>query len=218
MKDTEELNVVYVRFDKNLDYKEVVNSFPIKKFLETVFGDFPHMVTPKNFEFDREQLGQFAQDEYDMSKEYVVDVKKVPEIITNEYYKTIGEEGEPLFWNKCRFLLCFKYDKKNPYKLIKFIFNSLLRILIKKFNDKNGIYIYKEELEKNKEKELNFEMEETQIKLEISKIILEQIIEETIEILSHIDLNRKNPELYGLKSIYSAIELPKLEFQKEESS
>ena len=63
MKDTEELNVVYVRFDKNLDYKEVVNSFPIKKFLETVFGDFPHMVTPKNFEFDREQLGQFAQDE-----------------------------------------------------------------------------------------------------------------------------------------------------------
>ena len=96
MKDTEELNVVYVRFDKNLDYKEVVNSFPIKKFLETVFGDFPHMVTPKNFEFDRDQLGQFAQDEYDMSKEYVVDVKKVPEIITNEYYKTIGEEGEPL--------------------------------------------------------------------------------------------------------------------------
>ena len=96
MKDTEELNVVYVRFDKNLDYKEVVNSFPIKKFLETVFGDFPHMVTPKNFEFDRDQLGQFTQDEYDMSKEYVVDVKKVPEIITNEYYKTIGEEGEPL--------------------------------------------------------------------------------------------------------------------------
>ena len=81
------------------------------------------------------------------------------ELIEGERF--YGEEGEPLFWNKCRFLLCFKYDKKNPYKLIKFIFNSLLRILIKKYNDKNGIYIYKEELEKNKEKELNFEMEET---------------------------------------------------------
>ena len=97
MKDTDDIiEVVYVRFDKNLDYKEVVNSFPIKKFLETVFGDFPDMVSPKKFEFDRDQLGEFIQDEYDMSKEYVIDVKKVPEIITNEYYKTIGEEGEPL--------------------------------------------------------------------------------------------------------------------------
>lgn len=97
MKDTDDvIEVVYVRFSKELDYKEVVNSFPIKKFLETVFGDFPDMVSPKKFEFDRDQLGEFIQDEYDMSKEYVIDVKKVPEIITNEYYKTIGESGEPL--------------------------------------------------------------------------------------------------------------------------
>lgn len=99
MRDTDNvIEVVYVRFDKNLDYKEVVNSFPIKKFLETVFGDFPDMISPKKieFEFDRDQLGEFIQDEYNMSKEYVIDVKKVPEIITNEYYKTIGESGEPL--------------------------------------------------------------------------------------------------------------------------
>ena len=56
------------------------------------------MISPKKieFEFDRDQLGEFIQDEYNMSKEYVIDVKKVPEIITNEYYKTIGESGEPL--------------------------------------------------------------------------------------------------------------------------
>ena len=97
MKDTDDvIEVVYVRFDKNLDYKEVVNSFPIKKFLESAYGDFPDMVSPKKFEFDRDQLGEFIQDEYDMSKEYVIAVKKVPEIITNEYYKTIGESGEPL--------------------------------------------------------------------------------------------------------------------------
>ena len=99
MRDTDDvIEVVYVRFDKNPDHKEVVNSFPIKKFLETVFGDFPDMISPKKieFEFDRDQLGEFIQDEYNMSKEYVIDVKKVPEIITNEYYKTIGESGEPL--------------------------------------------------------------------------------------------------------------------------
>ena len=96
MKDTEELNVVYVRFDKSLDYKIVVNSFPIKKFLESAFGDFPHMVTPKNFEFDRDQLGEFCQDEYEMSKDYVVDSKKVPDFINENYYNTIGESGESL--------------------------------------------------------------------------------------------------------------------------
>jgi hypothetical protein len=90
------MNVVYVRFDKNLDYKAVMDSFCIKKFLETVFGEFPEMISPTKFKFDRDVLAEFVQDEYDMSKEYVVDVKKVPEIITNEYYKTIGEEGEPL--------------------------------------------------------------------------------------------------------------------------
>ena len=96
MRDTEELNVVYVRFDKNLDYKIVVNSFPIKKFLEEAFGDFPHMITPKNFEFDRDQLGEFIQDEYDMSKEYTVYTKDVPDFIKESYYNTIGESGESL--------------------------------------------------------------------------------------------------------------------------
>ena len=31
------MNCVYVRFDKALDYKNVVNSFYIKKFLDGVF-------------------------------------------------------------------------------------------------------------------------------------------------------------------------------------
>ena len=79
------IDVVYVRFDKNLDYKMVVNSFPIKKFLESAFGDFPHMVTPTKFEFDRDKLGEFIQDEYDMSKQYVIDSKKVPTQISEEY-------------------------------------------------------------------------------------------------------------------------------------
>lgn len=76
------MNVVYVRFDKNLDYKAVVNSFYIKKFLETVFGEFPEMISPTKFKFDRDVLAEFVQDEYDMSKEYVVESKSFPTTIT----------------------------------------------------------------------------------------------------------------------------------------
>ena len=75
------MNIVYVRFDKNLDYKAVVNSFYIKKFLETVFGEFPDMVSPTKFKFDRDTLAEFIQNEYNMSKEYIVDSKSFPTTI-----------------------------------------------------------------------------------------------------------------------------------------
>ena len=75
------MNVVYVRFDKNLDYKAVVNSFYIKKFLETVFGEFPEMISTTKFKFDRDVLAEFVQDDYDMSKEYVVESKSFPTTI-----------------------------------------------------------------------------------------------------------------------------------------
>ena len=75
------INIVYVRFDKNLDYKAVVNSFYIKKFLETVFGEFPDMVPPTKFKFDRDTLVEFIQNEYNMSKEYIVDSKSFPTTI-----------------------------------------------------------------------------------------------------------------------------------------
>ena len=75
------MNVVYIRFDKNLDYKAVVNSFYIKKFLETVFGEFPDMISPTKFKFDRDNLAEFIQNEYNMSKEYIVDSKSFPATI-----------------------------------------------------------------------------------------------------------------------------------------
>ena len=75
------MNIVYVRFDKNLDYKAVVNSFYIKKFLETVFGEFPDMISPTKFKFDRDNLAEFIQNEYNMSKEHIVDSKSFPTTI-----------------------------------------------------------------------------------------------------------------------------------------
>ena len=75
------VKVVYVRFTKDLDYKSVVNSFYIKKFLESVFGEFPEMISPTKFKFDRDALAEFVQDEYDMSKDYVVESKSFPTTI-----------------------------------------------------------------------------------------------------------------------------------------
>ena len=77
----ENVKVVYVRFDKSLDYKSVVNSFYIKKFLETVYGEMPTMISPTKFKFDRDVLAEFIQKQFDVSKEYVVDSKSFPATI-----------------------------------------------------------------------------------------------------------------------------------------
>lgn len=91
------MNVVYIRFDKSLDYMSVCNSFPIKKFLESAYGEFPHMVTPKNYTFDRDQLGNFIQEQFNLSKEYVVDYRKVPSTIIEEYYDELETTGPNLY-------------------------------------------------------------------------------------------------------------------------
>ena len=59
----------------------------------------------------------------------------------------------------------------------------------------------------------NLEMEETQLKVEISEMIMEQLYNEIIEILEHVQYSRKRPELYQNKSIYACEEIPKLSFQ-----
>ena len=46
-----------------------------------------------------------------------------------------------------------------------------------------------------------------------SSIIFDQLVNEVIEILEHVQLNRKKPELYQNKSIYACDEIPRLSFQ-----
>ena len=59
----------------------------------------------------------------------------------------------------------------------------------------------------------NFEIEETQVKLELSEMVLEQLLNEVVEIMEHVQLSRKNPALYLYKSIYACEEIPRLSFQ-----
>ena len=76
------------------------------------------------------------------------------------------------------------------------------------------IDIIKSDLKKNEYQWKNLEMEETQLKVESTEIILDQLYNEVIEILEHIQYNRISPELYQNKSIYACEEIPKLSFQQ----
>ena len=91
----EKINVIYVRFDKNLDYKQVVNSYPIHKILESAFGDIPNMVSPTKYTFDRDKLGVFIQDQWESSKTYTVDEGTLPVNITRGYYDKINQFFNP---------------------------------------------------------------------------------------------------------------------------
>lgn len=90
------MNCIYVRFDKALDYKSVVNSFYVKKFLEGVFGEFPTMVTPTKFTFDRDKLGEWVQDQYDKSEDYFIDSKPLPINIAIDYLHAHKVSGNNL--------------------------------------------------------------------------------------------------------------------------
>ena len=70
------------------------------------------------------------------------------------------------------------------------------------------------ELDEDEYQWRNLEMEETQLKVEVAEMIMEQLYNENIEILEHIQYSRNRPDLYLNKSIYACEEIPKLSFQQ----
>ena len=80
--------------------------------------------------------------------------------------------------------------------------------------DKRLTGIIKRDLDENEYQWNNLEMEETQLKVDNSEQIMEQLYNEVIEILEHIQYSRNRPDLYLNKSIYACEEIPKLSFQQ----
>ena len=80
--------------------------------------------------------------------------------------------------------------------------------------EKKLVNIIRNELDEGDYLWKNLEMEETQLKVEVSDTIMDQLYNEIIEILEHIQLNRNKSELYHNKSIYACEEMPKLSFQQ----
>ncbi len=152
------------------------------------------------------------------------------ELIEKERY--YGETGNPLKWSYRTRDIKFKYEKNDAKKFADYICKNILKIIhnrIGLLND-NYSYLNQDEINYEREKRLldtikrdlnqseyqwkNLEMEETQLKVESAEIILDQLYNEVIEILEHIQYNRISPELYQNKSIYACEEIPKLSFQQ----
>ena len=152
------------------------------------------------------------------------------ELINKE--RLYGENGDPLEWSSRTHELVFKYKKNEPKKLAKFVCSNLLKTLhtriglitenydnlnpeqINNERDKRLIENIRNELDEDEYQWRNLEMEETQLKVEIAELIIDQLYNENIEILEHIQYSRNRPDLYQNKSIYACEEIPKLSFQQ----
>ena len=143
-----------------------------------------------------------------------------------------GKNGNPLKWSSRMNELKYKYDINSSKKFANYICKSILKILHNRIGLMNDNYDYMtiEQINIEKEKRVlsvinkdlneneyqwnNLELEETQLKLEGTEAILDQLYNEVIEILEHIQYSRIRPELYQNKSIYACEEIPKLSFQQ----
>lgn len=148
------------------------------------------------------------------------------------YERKYGENGNPLIWSSRMREIEFKYKKNEPKKLADFVCRNLKSFIKQKVGlisreddstpyelinlerEKRLNKIIRNELEEGDYLWKNLEMEETQLKVELSDCIMEQLYNEIIEILEHIQLNRNKAELYHNKSIYACEDMPKLSFQQ----
>ena len=152
------------------------------------------------------------------------------ELINKE--RLYGENGDPLDWSSRTHELVFKYNQNEAKIFAKHICKNLMKTMFTRVGliTENYDYLNAEQINDKREKKLidnikneleedeyqwrNLEMEETQLKVEIAELIMEQLYNENIEILEHIQYSRNRPDLYLNKSIYACEEIPKLSFQQ----
>ena len=152
------------------------------------------------------------------------------ELINKE--RLYGENGDPLEWSSRTHELVFKYNKNDAKLFAKNICKNLMKTMFTRVGliTENYDYLNAEQINDRRDKKLidnikneldedeyqwrNLEMEETQLKVEIAELIMEQLYNENIEILEHIQYSRNRPDLYLNKSIYACEEIPKLSFQQ----
>ena len=87
---------------------------------------------------------------------------------------------------------------------------------LNKDKDKKFTECIKQELIENEISYQIYEIQETNVKLNLSKILYEQLLNEIVEILEHIHNSRKYPEKYQSQSIYTCEEIPRLSFQPQQ--
>ena len=158
----------------------------------------------------------------------------VNELIEKE--RKYGIIGSPLSWSIRSKDIDYKYRSKDKFSKKIFI-NKIMNQLNKILNSKMGLiaenyeYLDMEQLNQDRDKKFMesitqelkdnepcyqiFETQETYVKLSLSRIILDQLLNEIVEILEHVQYSRKEPDKYQSKSIYACEDIPRLSFQPQ---
>jgi hypothetical protein len=156
----------------------------------------------------------------------------VNELIQNK--RLYGKMGEPFLWSLRSKEIEYKYKDTKFFKdkFVDEIINEVNNLANYKIGliSENHEHLDSSQFSKDREnkfnksinKELkddesweNYDETETLIKLMSTKLIMNQLLNEVVEILEHVQFSRKNPEKYNYKSIFSCENIPLLGFQNE---
>ena len=207
-----------IKYSPNFYNKDIIkNEYIDKKILD----EFNQKLEDKIVFFRKYRFEYLNQCIYDTANE----------IIKNK--RMYEKEGEPLLWSLRNRKLEYEYKDTKLFKQIfaSNIINELKKLFFSKIGEviensenldvsqfsKERDIKYNNDIREDlkKEKELDkLDEQETIIKISISKCIMNQLLNEVIEILEHIQYSRKQPEQYFYKSIFSCDDIPLLSFQK----
>ena len=219
-------NLITIDIIKNNDIIKYKSEFSNKKkkkkeYLDkTILIDFNNEIKNESILYDKYYFQFLNQCIYDSTNE----------IIKNK--RIYGNIGEPLLWSLRNRIIEYKYKDTNLFQ--KIFISNIIKELKKYFFSKIGPIIennenininqfskerdikYNQDIKEEliKENDLDkLDEQETIVKLMISKMIMNQLLNEVIEILEHVQYSRNSPERYNYKSIYCCDNIPLLSFQ-----
>ena len=219
-------NLITIDIIKNNDIIKYKSEFSNKNIIKkeyldkTILIDFNNEIKNESILYDKYYFQFLNQCIYDSTNE----------IIKNK--RIYGNIGEPLLWSLRNRIIEYKYKDTNLFQ--KIFISNIIKELKKYFFSKIGPIIennenininqfskerdikYNQDIKEEliKENDLDkLDEQETIVKLMISKMIMNQLLNEVIEILEHVQYSRNSPERYNYKSIYCCDNIPLLSFQ-----
>ena len=215
----QDLDLYRESYKNKKNYEKIEKILDVKKIIQ-------------NFEPINKKIRKFCPFNIDINYDNMLNeclLETAIELINDE--RLYGNNGEPLKWSSRTHELKFKYNKNDPNKLADYVCQNLLKDLCDKVGlikdncdnmspeqinierDKRLTNVIKNELDNYEKSWNNLEIEETQLKVDSTEVIMMQLYNEVIEILEHISYSRVRPDLYQYKSIYACEEIPRLDFQ-----